>query len=174
MIARWKRIRPSYRWVIGLSCALLFAGLFFWGLSGLLGVRRVVIWSCVIVWFLHVFIGAGAGFAAWRLWPDRENAFIRRVVIALHAQMVATISAIVLLFMSSGVVFTRKFAVTLFLSTLIMDAAVLPLILYIVRGPQRDKTEIPNRSGEMPPEFWKKEFRNAVRSEIKDEYLKDE
>lgn len=36
-----------------------------------------------------------------------------------------------------------------------------------------DLPSVPEASGELPPDFWRAEFRAAVRSEIKDEFLKE-
>jgi hypothetical protein len=174
MITQWKTLRPLWRWTIGISIALAIWILFFWGIIAVVGFssRRVAIWAFVVVWFFHLAVGFGAGFAAWRMWPDRENPFIQRLIVTLHALMFSALWAIVLLFLSRGVRLTWKFSIALFGGVLIMDAIMLPLILYIIRGPGREKTEIASRSGELPPDFWKQEFRQAVRDEVKDEYLK--
>jgi len=170
---QWKSLRPFWRRTIIICIGLAALTLFFWNLSLLIGSRRVIIWSAVVIWFLHVFLGAGAGFAAWRLWPDRDNPFIRRLIVSLHGLMLSALWAIVLLFLSRGVRFTWKFSIAFFGGTALIDGIWLPLVLYIIRGPQRgDKAETASRSGELPPDYWRKEFREAVRSEVKDEYLK--
>lgn len=160
LITWWRNRRPFTRRVIGLLVLLWMLVLFFLGLIYTVGIpaRRVVIWTSVVIWFFHVFIGAGAGFAAWRLWPDRDNPFIRRVIIALHQSIIGALWAICLLFLSRDVRLTWKFSIVLFGGTAIMDCVTLPLLLYIIRGPRLEKTDTPNRSGDKPPEYWEDRF----------------
>lgn len=172
---KWKAIRPLWRWTAGISIAVAVWVLFFWGIIAIAGFssRRVAVWSFVVIWFLHLSIGFGAAFAAWRMWPDRDNPFIQRMIVFLHALMFSALWAIVLLFLSKGVRLTWKFSIALFGGTLLMDGIMLPLILYVIRGPRREKTDVPNRSGDKPTDYWQKEFRQAIDDRIKPEYLKE-
>lgn len=91
----------------------------------------------VAIWFYHLLTGAGAWAAAYRIWPDRDNQFVRYTMIHLHAAMFDAIGAIVCLFLAKEVKFTWKFSVAIFTFMLIRDLVRLPLILYILRGPRR-------------------------------------
>ncbi len=151
---------------------------------GTLGVspKRAATWAFVIVWFLHLLIAAGAGYAAWRLWPERENKFVNFTMIHLHAAIVDGLSAIVLIFLATSVVFTWKFSLALFSLALIRDIVRAPLIFYIIRGPSGTNggdTQTANRmvqSGELSPDFWEEKMLRtsvaAIRSEIKPDLLK--
>lgn len=55
----------------------------------------------------------------------------------MNAFIVDVLSAIVLLFVAKGVVFTWKFATVMFVSTFICDLIRAPLILYLIRGPSQ-------------------------------------
>ena len=40
-----------------------------------------------------------------------------------------------------------------------MDCVMLPLLLYVIRGPRLEKTDVPpNRSGDKPVEYWEERF----------------
>lgn len=145
---------------------LVVLAAFFWGLIGAAGLpaRRVAAWSFVTVWFIHLIVGAGAVYAAIRLWPDNRNAFIRYTAIHLFAVMLDALSAIVLIFMAVNVRFTWKFSIAFFAFGLTRDAVRLPLILYIIRGPQGVKLEHALTLQE--------EVRMAIREAVKDEFLK--
>ena len=135
--------------------------------------KTFALWFFVVIWFYHLVVGAGAGFAAWRLWPERKIRFVKYTMIHLHAAILDSLSAIVLLFLAKGVHLTWKFSAALFAFTVMRDCVRLPLIFYVMRGPKATEglTDA-KRSGEMAPEYWQNEFRQAIRSEVKDEFLK--
>lgn len=89
-----------------------------------------------MVWLLQLATGCGAGYAAYRMWPDRANPFVGRVMIQMHATMLLSLAAAVLLFASRGVTFTRSFTYILFGFMLSWNLASLPLILFVIRGPK--------------------------------------
>ena len=94
-------------------------------------------------------------------------------MIHLHAAMLDSLSAIVLVFLAKGVHLTWKFSTVWFALTAIRDMVRLPLIFYVMRGPKATEgLAKAKRSGEMAPEYWQNEFRQAIRSEVKDELLK--
>lgn len=111
--------------------------------------KPLAVWTFVVVWFTHLALGAGAGFAVLRLWEDRKNPFILRVAIYMHAAVVGALMAIVLVFMAKGIKLTWKFSITWFAGTLLMDALRVPLILYIVKGNRRIKKV--ESGGGLPP-----------------------
>lgn len=90
----------------------------------------------IIVWFLQLAVGCGAGYAAYRLWPDRRNSFARNTMIHLHATMIIAAASVVLLFMARGVRFTWKFTYALFIFMALWNLVSLPLILFVIRGPK--------------------------------------
>lgn len=96
--------------------------------------RTVWVWVFVVIWFLHLIMGAGAGFAALRLWPMRADKFTFRLMLYLHALMIDAISAIVLVFMARGVTLTWKFSITLFAATVLKDLVRLPLVVMLIKG----------------------------------------
>ena len=131
--------------------------------------RQIGLWSMVVLWFLHLLLGAGAFYAIIRLWPSRANPFIRRVAIYMHGTVIGAVMAIVLVFFARGVTLTWKFAIAWFAGTLLMDAVRVPLILYLCLGGDDGKATASTdakSSGQMPPDFWRKEFREAVRDEL--------
>lgn len=98
--------------------------------------KTIFIYLFVVIWLGHLITGAGAGFAAYRIWPERKLKFVLFTMIHLHAAMLDSISAIVLLFVSKGVVFTWRFSIVLFGFAFIRDIVRLPLIMYVLRGPK--------------------------------------
>lgn len=90
----------------------------------------------ILVWLLQLATGFGAGYAAFRLWPDRSNLFARYTMIHLHATMLITLAAVVLLLMTKGVRFTRPFTYALFGFMAVWNIVSLPLILFVIRGPK--------------------------------------
>lgn len=122
----------------------------------------------VAVWFLHITLGIGAGYAALRLWRSRHHPLIKWLGLYMNAFIIDVLSAIVLLFVAKDVVFTWKFATVLFVSTLLSDIARAPLIVYLIKGPS--KTPLPlsseEASGELPKEFWLDAFRKIVKEEV--------
>lgn len=97
--------------------------------------RTFVTLLFVIIWFIHLILGVGAGYAALRLWYGRRHPLIKWVALYINAFIIDVLSAIVLLFVAKGVVFTWKFATVMFVSTFICDVIRAPLILYLIRGP---------------------------------------
>lgn len=90
----------------------------------------------VLVWLLQLATGCGAGYAAFRLWPDRSNSFARYAMIHMHATMLISLAAIVLLFVTKEVKFTRLFTYVLFIFMGLWNLTSLPLILFVIRGPK--------------------------------------
>jgi hypothetical protein len=88
----------------------------------------------VIIWFLYLAIGAGAGFAAWRIWPAHKDRFTQCLILFLHGPIADALTAIVLVFLAKGVKFTWKFSIVLFAGALIKIAVSLPLLLKLMRG----------------------------------------
>jgi hypothetical protein len=88
----------------------------------------------VVIWFFYLIAGAGAGFACWRIWPDRTDKFTRRLIIFLHGLMIDALLAIVLVFLARGVKFTWKFTIAIFVAALIKSVVSLPLLLLLMRG----------------------------------------
>jgi uncharacterized membrane protein YeiH len=99
--------------------------------------------TMVVLFLIHLLIGAGGGYSVLRLWYYRENPLIRRMAIYMHAAPIGAVMAIVLLFMSKGVRFTWKFSITLFAGTLLMDLVRVPFILYMTRGDDPHASTIP-------------------------------
>lgn len=79
-------------------------------------------------------VGAGAAFAAMRIWPERKDKFSFRLILSLHAPMITALMAIVLIFMARNIRLTWKFTITWFVGTLLADLAVLPLTLLLIKG----------------------------------------
>lgn len=98
--------------------------------------KAIITWASVVIWLFHLVVGAGAGYAAIRLWGSRRQPLIRRMGLFLAGYVVEVISAVVLLFVAKGVVFTLKFSAVMFGLMLIADALRVFLILYIIKGPQ--------------------------------------
>lgn len=88
----------------------------------------------VIIWFLYLAVGAGAGFAAWRIWPAHKDLFTKRLLLFLHGLMADALTAIVLVFLAKGVQLTWKFSVALFAGALIKTIVSMPLLLMLMRG----------------------------------------
>lgn len=88
----------------------------------------------IAVWFFQLVVGAGAGFAAMKIWRARDDKFAFRLLLALHAPIINALMAIVLIFMARGVKLTWKFTAVWFAGSLLADLAVLPLILLLIKG----------------------------------------
>lgn len=121
--------------------------------------RTFVTLLFVIIWFNHLILGVGAGYAALRLWYGRHQPLIKWVGLYMNAFIIDVLSAIVLLFMAKGVVFTWKFATVMFVSTFLSDLVRAPLILYLIRGPS--ELSVPE-----PVVNQMDEFRKVIREEI--------
>lgn len=99
-------------------------------------------WIFIIIWFLYLAIGSGAGFAAWRIWPARADRFTRRLILSLHDLMVDALLAIVLVFLARGVKFTWRFTIAIFVGALIKIIVRLPLLLMLMRGFDEPKPDL--------------------------------
>lgn len=86
------------------------------------------------VWFFQLAVGAGAGFAAMKIWRARDDKFAFRLMLALHAPIINALMAIVLIFVARGVRLTWKFTITWFAGALLADLVVLPLVLLLIKG----------------------------------------
>lgn len=122
--------------------------------------RSFVTLLFVIIWFIHLILGFGAGYAALRLWYGRHHPLIKWVGLYIIAFIIDVLSAIVLLFMAKGVILTWKFATVMFVSTFLGDVVRAPLILYLIRGP----SELPVPAE--PAASQLEQFRMIVREEI--------
>jgi hypothetical protein len=132
--------------------------------------KSIATWIFVVIWFGHVALGAGAGYAALRLWYSRHHPLIGRLGLYINAFIIDVLSAIVLLFVARGVTLTWKFATVMFVSTLLSDVIRAPLILYLIRGPAHTAI-LPSAqptSGALPPEEWMERIRKIVREEVAD------
>lgn len=141
---RIKRIwrRTPRACVIATCFALAFAlGMVAVGRAA--GARYAGTLTMVILFFIHLLIGAGAGFAILRLWYYRENPLIRRMAVFMHATPIGALTSIVLLFMAKGVHLTWKFSITLFAGTLLMDLVRIPFILYVCKGDDPHASTVP-------------------------------
>ena len=98
--------------------------------------RNPWIWIFVVIWFLHLAVGAGAGYAALRLWRARRNPFIWRTGLYLCAMVVDLFASILLVFMARDVRFSWKFTIVMFAAAVIEDMIRLPLIIYVLKGPE--------------------------------------
>lgn len=122
--------------------------------------RTFVTLLFVIIWFLHLILGVGAGYATLRLWRSRRHPLMKWVGLYMNAFIVDVLSAIVLVFVAKGVVFTWKFTTVMFVSTLLCDVIRAPLILYLIRGP----SELPPPAEPVVNQL--DEVRRIVREEI--------
>lgn len=122
--------------------------------------RTFVTLLFVIIWFIHLILGIGAGYAALRLWYGRHQPLIKWVGLYINAFIIDVLSAIVLLFMAKGVILTWKFATVMFVSTFLGDIVRAPLILYLIRGPSELPLPVEPIVSQMD------QFRKIVREEI--------
>lgn len=122
--------------------------------------RTLVTLLFVIIWFIHLILGFGAGYAALRLWYGRHHPLIKWVGLYINAFIIDVLSAIVLLFMARGVTLTWKFATVMFVSTFLGDVVRAPLILYLIRGP----SQLPVPAEPVASQL--EQFRMIVREEI--------
>lgn len=154
------------RWLVVLIASIPLLTFVAW----LLTFRTAALFIFIISWLVHVGLGAGAGYAALRLWYFRHHPLIKWMGVYILAFIIDALSAIVLLFVAKGVKFTWKFSTVMFVSALVSNLFRAPLIFYLIRGPQflpgAEPSVEPERSGEMPPEFWES-FRKIVREEVR-------
>ena len=127
--------------------------------------KAVITWASIVIWMFHVVIGAGAGYATIRLWEFRTQPLIMRLGLFLTGYVVETLSAVVLLFLARGVRFTLKFTAVMFGLMLVSDLLRVWLILYLIKGP--DAIQVEETSGSKEPDYWRREFREAIREELK-------
>jgi hypothetical protein len=121
----------------------------------------------IAVYMLHLALGAGAGYAALRLWPARRHPLVWRVIIYMHGFIIETITSVVLLFVARGTYFTQAFAVVLFSGMFLGDVVRAFLIAYLIKGPpDGDVLTKAVTAGEQDPDFWRREFRLIVREEL--------
>jgi hypothetical protein len=129
--------------------------------------KAVITWFSVVVFLFNLALGAGAGYAALRLWSSRHHPLIWRLGIYLNAFIVDALISIVLLFVARGVRFTTTFAAVMFTGTFISNMARIPLIVYLIKGPRPVPAKVPV-SGDLPTDFWLDSIRNIVREEIEE------
>lgn len=94
-------------------------------------------WIFVAIWFYHLIVGIGSWAAAYRIWPERQNKFVRYTMYHLHAAVFDALGAIVCVFLAKDVRLTWKFSIAMFAFIFIRDSVRLPLVLYILRGPRK-------------------------------------
>lgn len=131
--------------------------------------RTIATLLFVIIWFIHLILGVGAGYAALRLWYSRHHPLIRWVGLYINAFIIDVLSAIVLVFVGRGEKLTWRFMAVLFISTFLCDMVRAPLILYLIRGPATAPLPMvhePETSGALPPQYWLDAFRVIVREEL--------
>lgn len=133
--------------------------------------KTVFGYLCAFIWLFHLLLGVGAFYAALRLWVSRDHPMIWRLGIYLSGFICEVLTAITLIFVAKGVVFTWKFAGVMFIGTFVGDVVRAPLIVYLMKGPKDVKVD-GDLSGEKPPQFWVEAFTKIVRDNVKDEYLK--
>lgn len=121
----------------------------------------------VLIYILHLALGAGAGYAALRLWPARRHPLVWRVIVYMHGFIIEALTSLVLLFVARGTFFTQAFAAVLFTGTLLGDVVRSFLIVYLIKGPTNGALlQQSETSGSKDPEFWRNEFRLIVREEV--------
>jgi hypothetical protein len=121
--------------------------------------KAVITWFSVVVFLFNLALGAGAGYAALRLWSSRHHPLIWRLGIYLNAFIVDALISIVM--------FTTTFAAVMFTGTFISNMARIPLIVYLIKGPRPVPAKVPV-SGDLPTDFWLDSIRNIVREEIEE------
>jgi hypothetical protein len=101
--------------------------------------------AMVVLYFVHLLVGAGAGFTVLRLWYYRGNPLIRRMAIYLHSAPIMAVTSIVLIFMAREVQLTWKFSIVWFAGTLLADLTRLPFVFYMLRGDDPQASTVPQR-----------------------------
>lgn len=128
-----------------------------------LPLKIVAAYVFVAIWFIHIGLGAGAGYASLHLWSLRRHPLIKWMGLYINAFIIDVLSAIALLFVMKGVTLTWKFTAVLFISTLISNIFRAPLIFYLIKGPQELPLPVEKEtSGESPPEHWEQYFEQMV------------
>src|SRR5947207_655819 len=133
----WFKRHAGSRRLFWIFATLIAGFAFFWSLIEIAGLpaRRVATYAFVVVWFFHLIVGVGAGYAIWKIWPERRNKFVEFTSIHLNAAVVDALAAIVMLFMAQNVRFTWKFSIAIFAAAFLRDLFRVPLIFYVIRGP---------------------------------------
>lgn len=151
------------RWLVVLVASVPLLTVVAW----LLTYRTAALFIFILSWLIHVGLGAGAGYAALRLWYFRHHPLIKWMGVYILAFIIDAISAIVLLFVAKGVKFTWQFSMVLFISALLSNVFRAPLIFYLIRGPQLLPSTEPEQSPaqETPPTYLLSEIRKIVRDE---------
>lgn len=150
------------RWLVVLVISIPALTLVAW----LLTYRTAALFIFIVSWLIHVGLGAGAGYAALRLWYFRHHPLIKWLGVYILAFIIDAISAIVLLFVAKGVKFTWKFSTVMFISALVSNLFRAPLIFYLIRGPQLLPNNEPEQPAqETPPMHLLSEIRKIVRDE---------
>lgn len=126
--------------------------------------KAIITWVCIAIWLLHLVLGIGAGYSALRLWPSRQNPFIRRLMLYVQGFIIEVVTAVALVFVARGVHFTLTFTVVMFGGLLLGDLVRAPLIVYLMKGPNGNG-EIPEPSAK-PPEWWLEQIRTIVQEEV--------
>lgn len=116
------------------------------------------------IWFLHIVLCAGAGWAVLRLWYHRYHPLMGRMGIYMLGFVAEGAVSTTLLAITSTQR-TWTFVLVWCIGTLITDLPRVPLIVYIIRGPGKGPPEVQS-SGSQPVEFWLEEGRRIVREEI--------
>lgn len=99
--------------------------------------------TMVILYFVHLGIGAGTGFTILRLWYYRDNPLIKRMAIYMHAAPIMALTSIVLIFMAKGVTLTWKFSIIWFAGVLLADIVRLPFVVYMLKGDNPHASTVP-------------------------------
>lgn len=120
--------------------------------------RTVILYFLVAVWFFNLALGAGAGYAALRLWSSRHQDLIRELGLFLSGFVVDTAGSAVLIFVANGVTLTWKFTAVWFGSALLSNLLRTPLILVLIRGPKRVSDAVLQTAGELAPAVWHERF----------------
>lgn len=150
------------RWLVVLIASIPLLTFVAW----LLTYRTAALLIFIISWLVHVGLGAGAGYAALRLWYFRHHPLIKWMGVYILAFIIDAISAIVLLFVAKGVKFTWQFSMVMFISALLSNLFRAPLIFYLIRGPQLLPSAEPEESAQdTPPRYLLSEIRKIVRDE---------
>src|SRR5689334_10400222 len=96
--------------------------------------KTIALWFFVTIWFIHLILGVGAGYAALRLWYARHHPLVRWVGLYINGFIVEAITAITLIFVARGVHLTWKFSSVMFIGAFLGDLVRAPLIVFLIRG----------------------------------------
>lgn len=127
------------------ACFVLVFALGMFTVGQFAGAKYAGTLTLVILYLIHLLIGAGAGFAILRLWYYRDNPLVKRMAIYMHAAPIGALTSIVLLFMAKGVTLTWKFSITLFAGTLLADIVRLSFVVYVLKGDNPHTSTVPEQ-----------------------------